>query len=65
MNEIIQKMGGVGSDWIRNHHNDSFAPLRRNSLGKWFVDGADYFKEVADAIRKAEEEIYIADWWYL
>ncbi|XP_047143825.1 phospholipase D1 isoform X2 [Hydra vulgaris] len=63
MNEIVQKMGGVGSDWIRNHHNDSFAPLRRNSWGKWFIDGSDYFKEVADAISKAKEEIYIADWW--
>ncbi len=28
-----------------------------------FVDAAGYLELVADAIEKAEEEIYITDWW--
>lgn len=29
----------------------------------WFVDGASYMEAVADAIDKAKEEVFIADWW--
>ena len=28
-----------------------------------FVDGANYFAAVADALENAQEEIFIADWW--
>lgn len=28
-----------------------------------FVDGSTYFEAVADALDKAKEEIFIADWW--
>lgn len=27
------------------------------------MDGATYFEAVADALDKAKEEIFIADWW--
>ena len=40
----------------------SFAPLRNESLAKWFVDGQDYMAAVADSIEVAEREIFIADW---
>lgn len=42
---------------------NSFAPLRRDSLAGWFVDGASYMSCVADALENAGEEIFIADWW--
>ena len=42
---------------------DSFAPRRSNNPVKWYVDGKDYFSDVADAIMKAQEEIFITDWW--
>lgn len=28
-----------------------------------FVNGAGYFAAVADAILRAQEEIFITDWW--
>lgn len=30
-----------------------------------FVNGAGYFAAVADAILRAQEEIFITDWWYV
>jgi len=30
---------------------------------KWYVDGRDYFWAVSEALEKAKETIYIADWW--
>jgi phospholipase D1/2 len=30
---------------------------------KWYVDGRNYFWAVSEALDKAEETIYIADWW--
>lgn len=42
---------------------NSFAPVRRDSLAGWFVDGANYMSCVADALENASEEIFIADWW--
>ncbi|XP_046564416.1 phospholipase D1-like [Haliotis rubra] len=41
----------------------SYAPLREDSYARWFVDASSYFEAVADALEKAKEEIFIADWW--
>ena len=41
----------------------SFAPQRRAAAVKWYVDGKDYFSDVADVIMSATEEIFITDWW--
>jgi len=60
---IAKVMAGTGSDWIKEHHHDSFAPIRRESRVQWFVDGEGYMASVAEAILKAEEEIFITDWW--
>lgn len=32
-------------------------------LFRRFVDGSTYFEAIADALDKAKEEIFIADWW--
>lgn len=41
----------------------SFAPVRLDTQAAWFVDGSSYMAAVADAMEKAKEEIFIADWW--
>lgn len=42
---------------------NSFAPVRKDCLAGWFVDGANYMSCVADGLENASEEIFIADWW--
>jgi len=56
-------MAGKGGDWIRQHRFNSFAPIRRNNCCKWYIDGADYFDNVAEGLALAKEEVYITDWW--
>lgn len=41
----------------------SYAPERAGISAGWFVDGASYMACVADALERAQEEIYITDWW--
>lgn len=45
-----------------NPHS-SYAPERTGISAGWFVDGASYMACVADALERAQEEIYITDWW--
>lgn len=41
----------------------SFAPLRADNEAKYYVGGKDYYAALAEAIPKANHEIYIAGWW--
>uniref|UniRef100_H2UXH5 Phospholipase n=1 Tax=Takifugu rubripes TaxID=31033 RepID=H2UXH5_TAKRU len=50
-------------DFLKEHRFDGFAPPRENMLTKWYVNGRDYFADLADALDQAKEEIYITDWW--
>lgn len=50
-------------DFTQPNAHHSFAPQRTNVKAAWFVDGADYMEAVAEAIDKAKEEVFIADWW--
>ncbi|XP_029437631.1 phospholipase D2 isoform X2 [Rhinatrema bivittatum] len=52
-----------GSDFMKMHRNESFAPIREETLAKWFVNGSGYFAAVAEALVQAKEEIFITDWW--
>ncbi|KAI0983513.1 hypothetical protein GJ496_007968 [Pomphorhynchus laevis] len=45
------------------HRFESFAPIRSNSKVKWIVDGASYFKAVAEFIEMAQRQIFITDWF--
>ena len=45
-----------------NNRFDSFAPPRNGCRAKWFVDGQDFMSAVADAIKAASNEIFIAGW---
>lgn len=49
----------TGQKFLVKQPFDSFAPVRENSLTKWFVDGSDYMESIADAIDAAKEEIFI------
>ncbi|TSL34512.1 Phospholipase D2 [Bagarius yarrelli] len=50
-------------DFLQIHRFDGFAPPRPASLTKWYVNGSGYFSDLADALEKAKEEIFITDWW--
>ncbi|XP_067674239.1 phospholipase D1-like isoform X2 [Haliotis asinina] len=50
-------------DYTQVNRFRSYAPLREDSYARWFVDASSYFEAVADALEKAKEEIFIADWW--
>ncbi|CAF1361289.1 unnamed protein product [Adineta steineri] len=41
----------------------SFAQIRYNQLGYWFINGKSYMESIAKAILLAKEEIFITDWW--
>ncbi|KAM3513301.1 hypothetical protein MY11210_003077 [Beauveria gryllotalpidicola] len=45
---------------INRYH--SFAPENTGDA-KWFVDGCSYFYAVSQALERAQESIYILDWW--
>ncbi|KAJ9248649.1 hypothetical protein DTO207G8_7285 [Paecilomyces variotii] len=45
------------------HRYGSFAPQRGNNEVKWHVDGCNYFHAVSLALERAEETIWILDWW--
>ncbi|KAJ5126406.1 hypothetical protein N7526_008583 [Penicillium atrosanguineum] len=46
-----------------SHRFGSFAPIREGNNLKWYVDALDYLWAVSEALEKATETIYIADWW--
>ncbi|XP_035263647.1 phospholipase D1 isoform X1 [Anguilla anguilla] len=52
-----------GKDYLKENRHGSFAPVRENIPTKWFVNAADYFGAIADALEGAKEEIFITGWW--
>ncbi|RWS31654.1 phospholipase D2-like isoform X2 [Leptotrombidium deliense] len=54
----------LGKDFTESHRYGSFAPIRRNSKMFWFVDGQSYMEAVAEALEKAQHEVFITDWWF-
>ncbi|RHZ82653.1 hypothetical protein Glove_106g15 [Diversispora epigaea] len=53
----------LSSPWVKQHRFDSYAPIRKKTKVKWYVDGKDYLNAVSQAILAATSEIYIEDWW--
>lgn len=51
------------SEIADSHRFKSFAPIHDGNRVKWYVDGKDYMWAVSEALEKATETIYIADWW--
>uniref|UniRef100_A0A4W4FP23 Phospholipase n=1 Tax=Electrophorus electricus TaxID=8005 RepID=A0A4W4FP23_ELEEL len=50
-------------DFLQAHRFKGFAPPRPHTPTKWYVNGSGYFSDLADALEKATEEIFITDWW--
>ncbi|KAJ3613312.1 hypothetical protein NHX12_019562, partial [Muraenolepis orangiensis] len=51
-----------GKAFLREHRFGSFAQEEENIPAK-YVNGKTYMEDVADALEKAQEEIFITDWW--
>ncbi|KAJ5094977.1 hypothetical protein N7532_007268 [Penicillium argentinense] len=51
------------SEIAASHRFGSFAPIHDGNRLKWYVDALDYLWAVSEALEKATETIYIADWW--
>lgn len=51
------------SSWAKKHRFGSFAPVRKNVFGQWFVDGRDYMWVLSEALENATDTIFILDWW--
>lgn len=51
------------SERSESHRFQSFAPIHDGNRVKWYVDAKDYMWAVSEALEKATETIYIADWW--
>ncbi|KAF8962898.1 phospholipase D/nuclease [Flammula alnicola] len=47
----------------KGHRFESFAAERTGNTAKWHVDGHDYMWALSEMIDKAEEVIFITDWW--
>ena len=59
----INMRNDFGKCFIQTNRFKSFAPVRLNQEGRWYVDGQHFMSDVADLINYATEEIYITDWW--
>lgn len=49
--------------WSRHHRFGSYAPVRHNVFGQWFVDARDYYWMLSEALENAQDTIFILDWW--
>ncbi|KAI0708777.1 phospholipase D/nuclease [Cerioporus squamosus] len=45
------------------HRFHSFATQRAQNFVKWHIDGHDYMWAVSELLEKAQEAIFILDWW--
>jgi len=61
--EHEQRCDEKRSKICESHRFESYFPEREGNHVKWYVDGRDYFWAVSIALEKAEESIYICDWW--
>ena len=41
----------------------SYTNKKKGNSAHWFSDGEEYFKDLSEKLMKAEESIFIADWW--
>ncbi|KAI0750490.1 phospholipase D/nuclease [Fomes fomentarius] len=53
----------VRSEIMAGHRFHSFANQRGENNVKWHIDGHDYMWAVSELLDKAQEAIFILDWW--
>lgn len=58
----------INSPWsakLERYVQSSFAPLRRGNRVKILIDGEAYFRNLAEEISRAENEIFMTGWWIM
>ena len=43
--------------------HESYAPVRKSQMCRWYVNASLYMEHVMLALNNAKEEIFITDWW--
>ena len=59
-NEILKQINNLKKFQNKYH---AFTYAKNNNLARWFIDGKDYFEDLAYKLSEAKETIYITDWW--
>ncbi len=62
-NKITDMMEGPSKLFRSVQPNNSFAPVRKNQLCRWYINAKEYMEAVLKGIQNAKEEIFITDWW--
>ena len=56
--------GNVRVGGLERPVSRSFAPERPKNKVKWYSDGQGYYRDAAEAIKSAQKEILITDWFF-
>jgi phosphatidylserine/phosphatidylglycerophosphate/cardiolipin synthase-like enzyme len=51
------------SRYCRLNRFHSFCPVTRSNYAKWYINGSEYFSDLAEELEKAESKVFITDWW--
>lgn len=46
---------------INRHY--SFCPVTRSNYAKWYINGHEYYSDLANELERAESRVFITDWW--
>ena len=52
------------SPYCSKNRFTSFSPIRQRNWAKWYINGHEYYKDMAQDLENAKSEIYITDWWF-
>lgn len=58
----------IKSPWNSNlerYVEKAFAPVRKGNRVKILIDGEAYFRNLAEELKRAENEIFITGWWVM
>ena len=51
------------SRYCKLNRYHSFCPITRSNFANWYINGEEYYKDLADELERAESKIFITDWW--
>ena len=61
-NEIMKRKDSCLNILSSNQFH-SYTNEKKDNSAHWFSDGEEYFKDLSEKLMKAEESIFITDWW--
>ena len=59
----IMKRANAMKNILSNNPYKSYTNEKKGNSAYWFIDGADYYKDLAEKLMQAKETIFITDWW--